>query len=419
MRHRAPHVLCILATSVLIVAILGINSTALAGPLSPDSLSGTLEIRAQSHDGEAGWLKRGYGKTGVGDARAGLEVGVADIVWQPLFSETLGGHFQVQVQPRLSHSLDVVEGYLTWRPPTIGETRLTLRAGLFFPPASLEHDPSSWGVIHTITPSAINTWIAEEVKVRGVELTARHRLGEGKLALNIAVFGGNDTAGALLAYRGWGLHDIRAGAFSELPLPPLSRQRMTILQDQAPFTAPGREIDSRAGYYGRLEWRSSAGLELNLFHYDNAGSRTGLSDGQYAWETRFTNAGAEIPLDDRTTLISQYLTGETKMGPRVPPILVNARFSSGFLMLTRRFGSDDFALRGEFFEVVDRSFVVLDNQNEQGRAITLAYIRNLSPHAQGRLELLTLQSRRPARTDLGLAARQAQTVAKASLRLGF
>ena len=36
---------------------------------------------------------------------------------------------------------------------------LTLRAGLLFPPISLEHTAKGWAPTHTITPSAINTWV--------------------------------------------------------------------------------------------------------------------------------------------------------------------------------------------------------------------------------------------------------------------
>ena len=60
-----------------------------------------------------------------------------------------------------------------------------------------------------ITPSAINSWIGEEVKVVGVEGTATHPLAGGRLSGTFGLFGFNDTAGTQLAFRGWALHDRR------------------------------------------------------------------------------------------------------------------------------------------------------------------------------------------------------------------
>ena len=70
-----------------------------------------------------------------------------------------------------------------------------------------------------VTPSAINSWIGEEVKVGGVEATLSTMIGEHACRLTVAAFELNDTAGTLLTFRGWALHDEKATLFGFQPLP--------------------------------------------------------------------------------------------------------------------------------------------------------------------------------------------------------
>ena len=107
------------------------------------------------------------------------------------------------------------------------------RAGLMWPPISLEHEGADWHVKDSITPSAINSWIGEEVRPVAAEGTVAATLGEHKLRATAALMVANDTAGTLLTFRGWALHDRMTLAFRRQPLPPLE----TRYQDyQAPFT---------------------------------------------------------------------------------------------------------------------------------------------------------------------------------------
>jgi hypothetical protein len=403
--------------AVIAATALPASALAQAGAFSPDALSGVLDLRAYAGDGEASWQKGGAGKTRYGGA-TGLDIGEATLVWHPRFSSEIGAHLQVQYQPRSAPEVGLVEAYLTYRSPPTAELRLSARLGLFIPPVSLEHDDLTWSTVHTITPSVLNTWIAEEVKVSGLEVTARRDLGGLEVSLTGAVFGANDTAGALLAYRGWAAHDVKSTLFSELPLAPFSPARRALFPNQASLSAPGVEVDSRTGYYGRLGWRTSH-VAVDLFHYDNAGSRTGLRDGQYAWETRFTDLGVTWDVDGRLRIIAQHLEGETKMGPRAPPIVVDAGYQTTFAMAVRRFDGGEVSGRIETFRIRDRSFQAIDNQDESGSAVTVSLLRDISPRIQGRLELLRVDSDRPMRRDLGFSPHQSQVLGQAALRLSF
>src|SRR6185369_10454297 len=130
--------------------------------------------------------------------------------------------------------------------------RYAFKAGLFYPPISEEHEGATWSVANTITPSAINTWVGEEVKVIGGEAKVTAELGGHELAATGGAFGYNDTSGTLLAFRGWGLHDVKATAFGNFRLPPLDPY-MANLQPQ--FTSSTIEMDGNVGLYGRVDWR--------------------------------------------------------------------------------------------------------------------------------------------------------------------
>src|SRR5262249_15298125 len=158
--------------------------------------------------------------------------------------------------------------------------RARARFGLFYPPVSLEHDGPGWTTTHTITPSAINSWIGEEVKVLGAEASARAALGGQELGATLALFGYNDTSGTLLSYRGWALHDVMATAYGDLRLPNRSAAWRAVKRSQAMTTDPTAELDDRVGYYARLEYRPIGAVTLDLLHYDNAGDRDSVQHGQ-------------------------------------------------------------------------------------------------------------------------------------------
>ncbi len=48
-----------------------------------------------------------------------------------------------------------------------------MKSGAFFPTISLENDDLGWASPYTLTPSAINSWIGDELRSIGSEATMR------------------------------------------------------------------------------------------------------------------------------------------------------------------------------------------------------------------------------------------------------
>jgi hypothetical protein len=384
-----------------------------------DDLRGFLEVRGAAVDGETSWLEGGFGKlrfSGDGEESGvdvdGLARGIVE--WRPQLTWNLDGVVTLQADTQLSPVVDVVEAYLDYRGSPSEGWRIDARAGLFFPPVSLEHDGPGWTTIHTITPSAINSWIGEEVKVIGGELTARRSIGvDQTLAFTAALFGYNDTSGTLLAFRGWAMGDVMPGVSSRLPLPERSFQ----YQD---FTRITFELDDRIGYYAQVRYSPVGNVTLDLTHYDNNGDRISDSHGQTDWETRFTNLGARIAIDPDTHLLAQAMTGQTVWGYLTPMgYWTDVDFRAAYVLLARDFGRHSIAGRLDVFEVIDRSFEIWDNNDEDGWAATAAYRIDVTPRLELAVEGLHIASQRPARIDQGVADEQAQSQLQTSLRFSF
>jgi hypothetical protein len=390
--------------------------------LGPEAWDGSLDLRASAVGGETGWLDGGFGKLREGgddgDTQARMRVAAADLAWKPQFSFAFSGLVSVVHQDGQSNGVDLNEAFLSYRSGPAA-TRVSARAGVFWPPVSLEHSGSSWRVTDTITPSAIDSWIGEEVKVLAFEGKLEHRFGDRQsLGFTGALFKHDDMAGTLLAYRGWALHDVRMTVGNHFPLPPLSASTAPY---QAPVTNPFWEVDGRAGYYARIDWQTPWPVSVYAFRYDNRGDRVSNYELQTAWRTRFWNVGALAALGSRTEARAQVLWGNTLVGPDTPfGVPVDVDFAAAYLLVGRELGGGKLSARGDWFETRDNSFVASDDNNEHGWSGTLAYRHPVTHFAELVVELLHVESERPARLlNAGVAPQQNQTQLQTALRVGF
>ena len=390
-----------------------------------DDFSGRLDVRAVAVEGERSWLKDSFGKTRFGngdDLEGHLALANAALVWQPHVMEwDLAGYVHAQANPGQYNGVDLVEAYLKWKPVPDSDTRLSMRGGMFFPPISLEHDGLAWTTTRTLTPSAINSWVGEEVLVLGLEGTVRTVFDEHEFQLTGAVFENNDTSGTLLTYRGWAKHDVLATAFGDFALPDRSPAWNAFYMAQAPSTEATREVDGRFGSYVRLDWSPPLPVTFNLLYYDNHGNPTVVEEGQYGWRTRFVNAGVAIDLDDKTELLAQYMNGETVMGHWMPPEgwMADVGFASAYVLLSHQFEFGLVAGRMDWFEVRDRNYEWIDDNNDNGWAGTLSWRAPLREWATVAAEALYIDSDHPARADQGHDPQQQELLFQLALQVEF
>jgi hypothetical protein len=325
----------------------------------------------------------------------------------------------VQANPRFSPEVGVIEAYVRYRPVSTGAWRGSLRAGMFFPPVSLENTGVGWTSPWTLTPSAINSWVGEELRTIGLEARAEHRSEAGSFELGLAAFQHNDPAGELLATRGWALGDMTSMLGTRLRQPDAHAvaARGSVPLEFEPFV----ENDERTGWQADLAWRSVAGQAFTLAHYDNRADPESFElDGTrrvFSWRTRFTAAGAELPLGE-VLLLAQVMTGSTAFEPR-PGNYLETRFHAGYLLLGWERGQWSPALRFDLFSMRREPDSATASLSEHGRAWTAAL--NWRPSERLRLtgELLLVDSHRGQRTLAGLAPGQSASQLQLSLRLLF
>jgi hypothetical protein len=101
-----------------------------------------------------------------------------------------------------AHPFGLTEGYLEYRPYPVDGWRTRVRIGADYPPVSLEDTASGWSSPYTISNSALNSWIGEEIRTIGIEGNLEWlgtRLGHDfDLGATGGVFGWNEPAGVVV-----------------------------------------------------------------------------------------------------------------------------------------------------------------------------------------------------------------------------
>ena len=403
-----------------LLALLAPGVARAAEPALPSGFSAIGDIRLAGADGEESWTDGGFGKLrggggANGDFRLRPRFTEGELIWQPRLGWAVSGTVVAGAQRGQEHPVDLIEAFVTVKPLPHGPLRVSARAGLMWPPVSLEHEGAGWTVADMITPSAINSWIGEEVKVLGAEAT----VSRGTVSATGAVFGFNDTAGTLFGFRGWALHDLKATAFGHQQLPPLNGFLSAGVQ--APATLPTVELDDRPGFYGKLAWRAAPAVTLEALYYDNRANPEAVSPSlQWGWRTRFLDVGARVQLAEHTKLLAQAMTGSTRMGyDEGYGIWVHTRFRAAYARLSQEVGRATLSGRIDLFGTTDRGSETGPQESEHGWAATGAAAFRVSPHVQLLVEALRVDSRRGARLRLGLDAHQVQNQLQAALRLSI
>ena len=380
------------------------------------------DVRLVAVDGEKSWVDGGFGKLrsgSDGDLRVQPQIGNVSIVWKPQFSWSLGATVVGEVEGGQRTDAGLSQAYLTFRPMRTSRIAVSARAGLMWPPVSLEHEGADWHVRDSITPSAINSWIGEEVRPVAAEGTLAASLGGHKLRATAAIMAANDTSATLLTYRGWALHDRTTLAFRRQPLPPLGPELTGI---QAPFTHPLSDLHDgfahHPGYYAKLAWSPPVPLRIELFRYDNRANPENVNgDSEWGWHTSFNHIGAIADLGSGTQLKAQALQGRTHMGYPMPVRRwIDERFRAAFVMLTHPIGKVGLAVRADAFDTRNRGSLWTGEYDEHGWSAMIAAKREFG-QATAIVELLHVTSNTPAREHAGDEERRSQTQLQAQLRM--
>jgi hypothetical protein len=379
---------------------------------------GYADLRLVSAPDETSWTDGSLGKTRYGGNEDGAHFGGAGLAASWQVTPALLGVADLRYQPQGHSTTSLIEAFARYRPVSTDAWRWSFKAGEFFPPISLENEGVGWTSLWTLTPSAINSWVGEELRTFGGEFRVEHRGDANTLEAAVALFTTNDPAGEILAARGWSLSDQVSGIGSRLREPDVYADVIGVTPPRRydPFT----EIDHRVGFYGDITWRSQEYGRATLLYYDNRGNPQDFysfnhGDELFAWRTHFSSVGAQTGTGN-LVLIGQAIAGTTEIAP--PGFRSETHFFAGYVLAGWNLGAWRPALRVDVFGTREDP-ASTPQLSEHGNAITLAL--NWRPLDWLRLtgEVLRVDSSRDQRIALGLAPRQIDTQVQFNARVLF
>lgn len=379
---------------------------------------GYAELRAGTANGDRSWLDGGLGKGRFGsDASPVRPAAALAMAWQ--LSPAWLASTELQYQDGQRRPFGVLEAWVRLRPVSTTPWRWSLKLGAFFPPVSLENDDIGWTSPWTLTPSAMNSWVGEELRSTGAEFALEHRSDTATWRGVAAAFGNNDPAGDLLASRGWALGDMTSGLNAELREPDAYAAQARV--DAPVVFRPFSEIDHRVGWYAGLSRESAGGSLLSVLRYDNRGDPTAWewqgARKVFAWHTRFWSVGARGQVGN-VQWLAQAMDGGTAFEPR-EGLYLDTQLSTGYVLLAWGQGEWQPALRFDLFRLHQLPDSRPNALSEHGNALTAAL--NWRPREGLRItgELLRVDSVRAQRKLEGLAPRQADLQLQLALRTSF
>ena len=389
-----------------LLTLLSFTSQANTG--SPLHIRGMLDVQLQTqNNGTQSWLNDGASGLRFSNNDSALQLTQVGLDISYRLTPTLKAKTTLLAYTGDEAEITPTEVFLHYRPVPSSQWRQEWRVGMFHLPMSLENRGPLWSSPYSLNSSTINTWLGEEMRTIGAEgrwtLPGKFREKNWDLAFIASVYGYNDTAGTLLAWRGWAQHDRIAGIRSSYSIAPLPQVGPGgLFEQQKQRYEPFVETDHKPGFYLGSELalgeRLARGrkLKLSYFYYNNRAKSTAVKGGQYGWRTRFQQLSAHWRMTNSVEILGQILSGDTLMGAG-PTTSIEADFWAAYALISKRWGPHRATLRWDRFEVEDLDQTPRDTNDEHGHSLMLGYSYNWGKGWKASLNLTRWQSERPGR----------------------
>jgi hypothetical protein len=345
----------------------------------------SLDLRLVAADAPTSFQDGGLGILRYGDNRDGLQLGRARLA----LSQDLGELFTFKVDASAwgqhdRNPVDVTEAYLQLHPYPMGDWRVRVKLGAFYAPISLENRADGWESPYTLSSSAMNSWVAQELRTIGTEFKLEwlgtHSGHDFDAGAAFGVYGWNEGAGTALANSGFTISDWQGSLAGRVGLS--SGPNGSINEYH--------QYDNRAGTYLGLDVHYLDRIALEGLHYDNhadPAAEDAVTE-VYAWRTRFNTAGVRAENDSGWTAIVQWMAGTTDVDLEEFGLL-RWQFVTRYLLLSKRSGANTFSARYDDFKV--DGVQSYPEGDQAGHALTLAY--RLEPDTHWRFTLEWVRAR--------------------------
>lgn len=408
-------VLLITVFTSLITATSWADTHTDSDPESDFEVYGFVSAKTGLVESQSSWLNGWFGRFDQGDSSE-QQSAFSEAEFQAALEWSLGESTLIYLHARArsedtrdsSKAIGLVEGFIEHAAYENESDELVLQLGQIFLPSSQENKGALWQSPYTLTLSTWNSWIAQEVRPISFNVTYSHEtLNENQLSFTLGAFKGNDSLGSQLAWGGWRMTSRLSVTNEILALPPV----YTLADNQAfadqrdDGSKPiGKDLDGQFGYHAQFVFRAED-FNFKVTYLDNNGDR-GLSYGEYAWDTKYTNLGFSWQLSEHWELLSEWSKGSTGMG--LEAIKVDLDFTNVYLMTSYLNENHRLSIRYENFKNQERDFTLAENNDDSGHAWTIAWIYNLNSASENNwqfgLELVSLTSDNAAQGQSGFLA---------------
>jgi hypothetical protein len=404
--------------SLLVAAVLFLVESAPHAQEDKLEFHAQIDVRMVATDVERSFTDGGLGLGRFDQAHEDLQLGRAFLDFRGRLAETVDLQLTLDAYGDADKNpVDLSEVFLEWRPYPSSGWRWRTRLGAFYPPISLENRGPGWQSAYSISSSAINTWIAEEIRTIGAEVNATwlgSRLGKTvDVSLIAAAYGWNDPMGVVIFERGWAIHDRQTALFGHLP-------KMFAEGSGRAGLELFHEIDDRAGYYAAVQVSWPDRVVLRAMHYDNRGDPEAVNGYESAWLSRFDSAGLRVEWPNDWTLILQWMGGDTGVGPSDDGKgLIIVDYDSYFALVSRAFGAHRLTLRFDDLATDTSRGAEFFNNYQDAEAWTLAYLFDLDAHWQLAAEALQIRGELEQRGLIGLDPEFRERTLQLAVRYAF
>ena len=365
-------------------------------------VKGLIQVRAVASDDTQSFQDGGIGLYRHGDSSDSILLSQGIIDFKADLSSAWSAHAVVNANQEPNTTLGLSQAYLQYQPLVNSRYKWHVKLGGFYPSMSLENPDIGWTSPYNYTNSAINSWLGEELRTIGGELSIK-RPGKRfnskhSFSVSAAIYKGNDPTGTLLSWRGFALHDRQTTFNESVQFALIAALNSDELRRQANQVLPFEEVDGRFGYYAGVHWDYLKRSQFRFYYYDNNADPSifNRTTGQYAWHTRFSSLAWLYKFTGKTRLIAQLLDGKTEMGA----------------------GKHRLSLRYDYFKVDDDDTTAFDPNASHGEGLTATWRYQLTDTLQIGVEGSALHSFVQNRPGSGFAQRlsQQQLMANAQWR---
>ncbi len=372
-------------SALLVIAGLGFNSYANDNIVIKGAVEASVLFNNYDKDWLTPWLEQGVG---LHRYNANEKFAISHALME--FDATINSDWSVfavaNFMPDGDSHIGFTEAYAKYSPLT-PNVKHQVKIGYFYPQFSLENSDLGWTSPYTFNFSAINSWVAEEVRPLGIEWQVKR---PGKIhnsnhsfTATVAAYAQNDGLASLLAWRGWAIHNRQSLIGEKVYF-------ADYLQFQSspnpPYVDINDETDHRVGYYVGAHWQYKNRTDARVYYYDNMADPFSIeTDMQYGWRTRFTSIALLHKFSKEFRILAQVMTGDTEMGNLTKGVL--NEFQSWYVLLNYKLDKQRFSIRYDDFEVIDIDTNAEDPNDSNGSGITASWRYEYSESLHLGLEL--------------------------------